>query len=214
VMQGFYATDITTGINKNPGFLVSTYANLSTSTIYSQIQNTLSSLYPSNWGSSAQFTFNTTNPAQWVGLKGLVNWIAQNPSNFAQSGFSSSTYTQYVADLWTYYAKPGNSILIDASEISQGCTLQATVNSSTTMLVQPKAGSSCPVTSASGSPTFTWTTFQPVDFVGGAPGSWSTLYGPNCSYQSMGKYVSAAQRVGFLPYCSNTSFVYGPTAFN
>src|SRR6185437_7311973 len=61
VMQGFYATDITTGINKNPGFLVSTYANLSTSTIYSQIQNTLSSLYPSNWGSSAQFTFNTTN---------------------------------------------------------------------------------------------------------------------------------------------------------
>lgn len=213
VMQGFYATDITTGVNKNPGFLVSTYTSLPTTTIYSQIQSNLTSLWPNNWGSSAQFVFNTTNAAQWVGLKGLVNWIAQNPSNFAASGFSSSTYTQYVADLWTYYAQPGNSILIDASEISQGCTLQATVNSSTTMLVQPKAGSSCPVTAASGSPTFTWTTFQPVDFVGGAPGSWSTLYGANGTYRSMGKYVSAAQSVGFLPYCSNPGFVYGPTAF-
>jgi hypothetical protein len=212
VMQGFYATDITTGVNKNPGFLVSTYSHLPTTTIYSQIQSNLTSLWPNNWGSSSQFVFNTTNSSQWVGLRGLVNYIGQNPSVYP-TGFNPNTYTQYVADLWTYYAQPGNSILIDAGEISTGCVLQATVNSSTTMLVQPQAGSSCPVTTASGSPTFTWTTFQPVDFVGGAPGSWSTLYGANGTYRSMGKYVSAAQSVGFLPYCSNTSFVYGPTAF-
>ena len=41
-----------------------------------------------------------------------------------------------------------------------------------------------------------------------------TLYGVNKTYQSMGKYVSAAQNVGFLPYCPNPNIVYGPDIFN
>lgn len=212
VMQGFYATDINTNINTNPGFLVNAYENVPTTTIYSQIKSNLTSSWPNNWGSESQFAFNTMSPTQWVGLKGLVNWIGQNPSIYP-TGFNSATYTQYVDDLWVYYAQSGHHILIDADEISQGCVLEATVNSSTTMLVKPQAGSSCPVSGSTGPNTFTWTTFQPVDFVGGAPGSWSTLYGANGTYRSMGKYVSAAQSVGFLPYCSNTNFVYGPTAF-
>jgi hypothetical protein len=212
LMGGFYATDINTRINSNPGFLTGAFSNLATTTVFSQIQSNLTTSWPNNWGSSSQFAFNTTNLSQWVGLKGLVNYIGQNPSVYP-TGFNPDTYTQYVADLWTYYAQSGHSILIDASEISAGCVLQASVNSSTTMLVQPQAGSSCPVTGTTGPNTFTWTTFQPVDFVGGAPGSWSTLYGANGTYRSMGKYVSAAQSVGFLPYCSNTSFIYGPTTF-
>ncbi|MCE3269267.1 MAG: hypothetical protein K0R49_1519 [Burkholderiales bacterium] len=213
VMQGFYATDINSQINMGSGFLNNAYESLPTTTIYSQIRANLTASWPTSWGSESQFAFNTTNPAQWVGLRGLANWIGQSPSIFPQ-GFSPDTYTRYVKDLWTYYAQSGHHILIGAGEIYPWCVLEATVDSPNTMSVHPRAGSNCPETDRTGPNSFKWTKFQAIDFVGGAPSSASTLWGPNGTYRSMGKFISAAQSVGFLPYCTQPDIVYDGGIFN
>lgn len=214
VMQGFYALDINTGINKNPGFLVESYSGTATETIFSAVQSNLTTNWPNTWGVESQFVFYPPSSNSWVRLYGLVNWIALNPSVYP-AGFESTIYNQYVDDLWTYYAQStGNKILIDANEISKGCELEAYVDNTNNMLVQPVNSESCPENDGKGANTWSWTKFQPVDFVGGAPDSSSTLWGANGTYKSLGKYISAAQSVGFLPYCSQPDIVYGPPSFS
>ena len=218
VTQGFDGVDITTNVNKNAGFLAYQYQNMTTSQIYTQIQTTLSQGWSDSWGVAGLFQQEQNN---WVAIFGAVNWLGQNPTDYSIFGstFNPNLYTQYVNDLWTYYASgTSNYIYIDASEIMPGCVLQAQVSptDANVMQVQPKTGNtSCTVTSTTGPNSWTWTKFTAADFVGGAASNPpSTLYGVNKTYRSMGKYVSAAQSVGFLPYCSNANIVYGPNVFN
>ena len=206
--QGFYGMDAGSGNNLKSGFLAESYASLSTSEVYNQMQTTLQTGWPTSWGVSSTFYLSSTNPNSWVMLLGLVNWLGQNPIVYP-NGFNQNLYTQYVDDLWTYYSS--HTMYIDAGEISAGCVLQATTTSPSEMTVSPVNAAQCP-TSAGGPNTWTWTKFNASDFVGGAAGSSSTLWGSNGTYRSMGKYVSAAQSVGFLPYCTkpDLNFIYGP----
>jgi hypothetical protein len=179
------------------------------------MQSTLKSNWPTTWGIDGFFLQNPN----WVMIFGAVNWLGANPVDYKvfSSTFDQNLYTTYVDDLWNYYTAANNHfIYIDAGEIQAGCILQAQVISADSMLVQPKAGNNnCLTTTTTGPNTWNWSKFNVADFVGGAASNPpSTLYGVNKTYQSMGKYVSAAQNVGFLPYCTNPDIIYGPNLFS
>jgi len=212
--QTFSAMDITTGNNLSSGQLAEQYTNLTTSQVYDQIKTALSP-YPNSWGISDIF-LQSGNPLQWQMIFGLADWLNGNTIQTPSGKFNQNLYTEYVNDLWGYYES--HTLYIDASEISapivpgSTCILQATVQGES-MLVSPYQGA-CATESAGANPnTFYWSKFSPGDFVGAAGNSANTLYGANTTYRSMGKYVSAAQSVGFLPFCSEPNIVYGPNVF-
>jgi hypothetical protein len=208
--QGFYALDINTSNNMASGLIKKTYESLSTSEIYSQIRTYLKTSWSNSWGVESSFYLTSTNPDKWIMLFGLVNWLGADPIIYPD-GFNQNIYNQYVDDLWDYYSS--HAMQIDAGEISPGCILTANTISNNQMQVKPLDPSKCPVNKITESNSWVWSKFTVSDFVGGAAGANSTLYGKNKTYRSMGKYISAAQSVGFLPYCDESNFIYGPENF-
>jgi hypothetical protein len=220
------------------GILFASY--IKTTQIYSAMESGLANIPNSptpSWNGLTQDTASGLNVLRILSPSSIFPFMSESTSQFY---FNGSSYTSYINDLWEYYTESeighpeyGNHFLyVDdspvASLVTPGstCILKCQVTTSDNLMHCAYSSGSCPVNSSTGtldgeyvigaeSAPAGFTKFTASDFVGAAGSNTMTTFGLNGTYRSItGENIVSGQSVGFLPYCSDTNFVFGNPQFS
>ena len=199
------------------------------STMESQLANIPNASNPS-WNGLTQLNAASTSILRILSPSSIFPFI-DSPGN--QFNFNSAFYTQYITDLWAYYTDNGGAhfLYVDdspvASLVTPGstCILQCQVTHVDNLMHCAYNSGTCPTNTSTGtldgaydiggeSSPAGMTKFTATDFISAAGTNAVTTFGLNGTYRSItGENIVAAQSIGFLPYCPNTSFIFGTNEF-
>lgn len=210
-------------------------SNIGAQTIFSAMQNGLATVpnaLPQSWESLVYLQQNNED---------ILRILAPvNSFPFTESTqpfyFNGNIYDQYITDLWAYYTDNGGGHFLYsnddpiASGVNSGdtCILRCQVTHTDNIMHCAAFAGECPTNSNTGtvdgeynlgpapgeSSTAGFTEFTSLDFISAAGTDAATTFGSNGTYRSVtGQNIVSGQAVGFLPFCSNDSFVFGNPEF-
>lgn len=195
---------------------------ISTQNVFNVIESNLDNVpqaIPQSWDTLTQYTQDNSKILRILAPSSVFPFMNESSSPFY---FNGDFYNQYIDDMWSYYTDNGGGHYFYsnddpiAASITPGdtCTLQCQVTHVDNLMHCVSYSGECPTNGASGSLDPAFTKFTALDFVSSAGTPDATTYGNDGTYRSVtGENVVSGQSVGFMPFCSNTSFVFGEPEF-
>ncbi len=208
--------------------------NIKTNQVLSAMESGLANVpnaSPSSWDNLSQPTAQNDAVLRVLAPATVFPFMSTPASQFY---FDGAFFSQYIDDLWAYYTDNigAHYLYVDDSPaadiITPGahCILKCQVTHTDNLMHCAYESGTCPTDANSGtldgqytnvggfSSPAGFTKFTAVDFISAAGTSSVTTFGANGTYRSVtGENIVSGQSVGFLPFCSNTNFVFGSSEF-